>query len=462
MHQNQLSNGNAMSNSSVKAQEIPEAIDWHEGMLLAPEHFQQMNARQEMLVGYGLSCSPYQWGVRHLEWDANLLASGTLSVTQLEAILPDGLIATVNEPGELELALKPYAEQMRSAAVPVCLVAPARKMETGAGDLERYQSDPGVPPEDASYAGLNGASIPRLRPRLALLTGSIPPKYVGFPLVRVRYENEVFAASNDHPVLSVPVSSRLGSLCSQVARHVREKALYLADRARGSDGGTGQAAAEYVKTLIHSLVSSLPPFEGGLYTGVAHPYPLYLALCAMAGSVAGVGLSLVPPVFPPYDHNNPYESFQEVKKYIFQVIAEGISETWASFRFHRAEQTFVLAAKTGWSEVLGERRPGRTSLVLALRTPSGATEKDMLAWGSNCVIGTSGVVASLVNRRILGAARRPVESADDLIPAKGLLLFELEPDAEFIRLDEDLQVFDRRPDAVPPLEALLFVRKPGK
>jgi type VI secretion system protein ImpJ len=452
-----------MSNSLVKAREIPEAIEWHEGMLLAPEHFQQMNARQEMLVGYGLSCSPYQWGVRHLEWDANLLASGTLSVTELEAILPDGLIATVNEPGELQLPLKPYAEQMRSSPVPVCLVVPARKREAGAGDLERYRSDPGIPPEDSGSSVLNGASIPRLRPRLALLTGTIPPKYVGFPLVRVQYENEVFTASNDHPVLSVPVSSRLGTLCSQVARHVREKALYLADRARGSDDGIGQLTAEDLKSLIHSLVTSMPPFEAGLYTGATHPYPLYLALCSLAGSVAGVGLSLVPPVFPPYDHNNPYESFQEVKKYIFQVIAEGISETWASFRFQRAEQVFVLAAKTGWSEMLaGGRRQGRVSLVLALRTPTGATEKDMLAWGSNCVIGTSGVVASLVNRRILGAARRQVESADDLIPAKGLLLFELEPDPEFIRPDEDLQAFDRRPDAAPPLEALLFVRKPGK
>src|SRR5215469_18608130 len=104
----------------MKAQDIPEAIQWHEGMLLVPEHFQQMNARLEMLAGYGLSCSPYQWGVRRFEYDANLLASGLVSVTELEAVLPDGLVVNIAEPGDLKLELKPCAEQMKQGPVPVC------------------------------------------------------------------------------------------------------------------------------------------------------------------------------------------------------------------------------------------------------------------------------------------------------------------------------------------------------
>jgi type VI secretion system protein ImpJ len=168
----------------------------------------------------------------------------------------------------------------------------------------------------------------------------------------------------------------------------------------------------------------------------------------------------VPPVFGPYDHNNPYPSFEEVKAYIFQVIAEGISETWATFRFQRGMEGFVLSAKAGWGELLpAQARPGSSPLLMALRGPSGSSEKDMLAWGANCVIGRSGVIASLVTRRILGVPRRHVETAADLIPAKGLLLFELENDPEFLRASEDLQAFDRRPDAVAPAEILLFVRK---
>lgn len=443
----------------MKARDIPQAIEWHEGMLLTPEHFREMNTRQEMLVGYALSCAPYQWGVRRFEWDANLLASGIVSVTELEAILPDGLVASPAEPGDLQLELKPFAEQMKQTAVPVCLVVPARKPVVAEGDLERYESVFAADADRDADAVLNGNGIPRLRPRLSLLAGVIPPKYSGFPLLRVRYENEVFTASADYPVLSVAVASRLGSFCSAVARHVREKALYLADRLRGHENGL--QPEQDTRRLIHGLVSALPAFEAALYAGDTHPYPLYLALCSLAGSVAGVGLSVVPPVFAPYDHNNPYRSFEEVRNYIFQVIAEGISETWASFRFRREREVFVLPGKAGWSELLSSEKKA-ASLVLALRGPSGATEKDMLAWGSNCVVGTSGVIPSLVTRRILGVARNHVEAMPELTPGKGMLLFELASDPEFLRQEEDLQVFDRRPDAVVPADVLLFVRKPGK
>jgi type VI secretion system protein ImpJ len=442
----------------MNARDIPEAIEWHEGMLLTPEHFQQMNARQEMLMGYGLACAPFQWGVRRFEWDANLLAAGLLSVTELEAIMPDGLVANLATPGDLQLELKPYAEQMKQAIVPVCLVVPARKRVAAEGDLERYESVSPAPGPDRNpeEAALNGNGIPRLRPRLGLLAGLIPPKYTGFPLLRVRYENEAFVASPDFPILSVPVSSRLGHLCSLVARRIREKALYLANRARGRGDDAGIQSELDTKRLIHSLVSALPAFEAAFYTGETHPYPLYLALCSLAGSIAGVGLSLVPPVFVPYDHNNPYQSFEEVKTYLFQVIAEGISETWSTFRFHREDDVFVLSSKAGWIEMLP------SPLVLAVRGPSGSSEKEMLEWGMSCVIGSAGIVPSLVTRRILGCPRRHVEVLDDLIPGRGLLLFELETGLEFIRTDEDLQVFNRSGDALLPADVLLLVRKPGK
>ncbi len=444
----------------MKAREIPEAIQWHEGMLLTPEHFEQMNTRQEMLAGYGLSCAPYQWGVRRFDWDANLLASGLLSVTELEAVLPDGLIVSLAAPGDLKLELKPCAEQMKQGPVPICLVVPARKTMAAEGDLDRYESVTAVPVDSKPNDDDASNGIPRLRPRLSLLPAPLPPKYIGFPLLRIRYEGEVFTASPDYPVLSVPVSSRLGSLSSLIARHVREKALYLADRARARENGAGLESEQHARPLIHALVSALPAFEAALYTGETHPFPLYLALCSLAGSVAGVGLTLVPPVFAPYDHSNPYHSFEEVKAYIFQVIAEGISETWATFRFHRGAEGFVLSAKAGWSELLPQQtKPGASPLLIALRGPSGSSEKDMLAWGANCVIGTSGIIPSLVTRRILGVPRRHVETAADLIPAKGLLLFELDNDPEFLHASEDLQAFDRRPDAVAPAEVLLFVRK---
>jgi type VI secretion system protein ImpJ len=443
----------------MNARDIPEAIQWHEGMLLTPEHFQQMNLRAEMLVGYSLACTPYLWGVRQFQWDSNLLASGLFAVTALEALMPDGLVAMLDEPGALKLDLKPFVEQMKQAPVPVCLIVPGRKSTPSQGDLERYGSVPGIP-LGGQDEPLTGISIPRLRPRLGLLAGTIPPKYVGFPLLQVSYENEVFTASPDYPLLSVAVHSRLGSLCSETAQRVREKALYLSERSRNPQVDTGLDFELENKRLVHNLVAALPAFEAQLYTGMSHPYSLYLALCSLAGSIAGVGLSQVPPVFAPYDHTNPHQSFEEVRRYIFQVMAEGISETWATFRFQRDGDVFMLPETSGWSDLVPwGKTPRQPPLVLALRGPAGSSEKDMLDWGNSCVIGSENIVRSLVSRRILGPQRRHVQALEDLIPGKGTLLFELAADPEFIRKDEDLQVFDRRGDAVLPADVLLFVRK---
>ena len=56
---------------------IPERIQWHEGLLLAPQHFQQTQARTDALVSWhGLAATPLAWGVRHMEIDPGLLANG--------------------------------------------------------------------------------------------------------------------------------------------------------------------------------------------------------------------------------------------------------------------------------------------------------------------------------------------------------------------------------------------------
>jgi hypothetical protein len=51
----------------------PDRIQWHEGMLLSPQHFQQEAARVDALVAWHtLASSPYSWGIRRLELDQSL------------------------------------------------------------------------------------------------------------------------------------------------------------------------------------------------------------------------------------------------------------------------------------------------------------------------------------------------------------------------------------------------------
>ena len=50
---------------------VEDRIQWHEGMLLAPQHFQQTSARLDSLVAWHtLLAAPFSWGVRRLRIDA--------------------------------------------------------------------------------------------------------------------------------------------------------------------------------------------------------------------------------------------------------------------------------------------------------------------------------------------------------------------------------------------------------
>ena len=104
------------------ADDIPPAIQWHEGMLLTPQHFQQNAARNEMLQQYStLASAPYAWGVQQLQFDTRLISSGTYRVLHLEAIMPDGSVVShrAERDPELMFDLMPQKESMRSAPLTV-------------------------------------------------------------------------------------------------------------------------------------------------------------------------------------------------------------------------------------------------------------------------------------------------------------------------------------------------------
>src|SRR5690242_15338125 len=96
---------------------VVERIEWHEGLLLAPQHFQLMSARLDSLVAWQtLAAAPFSWGVRRLVLDTGLLPAGMLRVLALDAIMPDGTAVSYSgdsgRQGRLELSLEPYTEQL--------------------------------------------------------------------------------------------------------------------------------------------------------------------------------------------------------------------------------------------------------------------------------------------------------------------------------------------------------------
>jgi type VI secretion system protein ImpJ len=448
-----------MTDSRREALKITEAIDWHEGMLLAPQHFQQLSLRQEELLHYhAAALAPFHWGVLRLDVDSAALTQGVLRVAELEAVLPDGLTVSreLDDPQPLEVDLKPYAAAIEGGAVTVYLAVPARRsgLSPIQGEFPRYRSVDGGPVVDES-SGEGDVFIPRLRPCPVLLVAEAPSRrYSALPVARVRRADQKFRLDEswEPPALRVPLGSPLGRLAAEVAERLRKKTEVLSDRTRARGVSQPSQMLE-TQLMIHSLMGALPRLEAILGTGAAHPFALYLALCEVAGHAAAVGHGLVPPLFPPYDHADPMAAFTRVRDFILRVAGEGVSESYSPFRFYFEHGFYNLAFDEDWRN---------QSLVLGVRGTSGMSDDEVERWVEQSLIGSQGLIQGMRDRRVLGARRRRIEREGDLVPAGGVLLFSLESDPEFVQPNQILQVWNAadRGDTPRVVEIVLYVKVP--
>ncbi|MGZ5440846.1 MAG: type VI secretion system baseplate subunit TssK [Thermoanaerobaculia bacterium] len=434
------------------ARDVPPAIQWHEGMLLAPQHFQGLAQRQETLLHYhATAISPFHWGVRHLEVDTVKLVDGLFRVIELEAVMPDGLVVSYSagDGPDLVFDLTQLADiKVKPATVHLAVVARSR----GLALAERFAFEESGPVPDEN-TGEGELPLIVLRPRLHLIAGEEPaPKYVTFPLAEVKYEHDVYTRTRfEPPLLRVAPGSAVHGLCSAVTTRLREKAAVLADQARSTADAHAPQRLE-TKTLIHCLVGELPAFEAVLGTGNSHPFQLYVAFCSLLGHVAGVSRSLIPPPLERYDHNDLMATFDQVRAAISRALDEGIHEAYTAYTFRHDGEEFRLYFDPEWMT-----RP----LVIGVRAPAGMPAREMTAWMSACVIGSRSHIESLRDRRMSGARRKAIEADADLVPSTGVTLYALTADPELITPGEDLVVLSPGESSTrSPDQMVLYIRKP--
>jgi len=439
------------------APKLPDAIQWHEGMLLAPQHFQQMSARIDDLLHYQLdAAAPFHWGIKSLTIDTVLLIEGVFRLLEVEAVMPDGLVVyhTPATEGDLEVDLTPYTDEMSQTPISIYLVVPAKKegQVAARGTLARYNSVEGQPVIDEN-TGESELSIPRLVPRLSLLITDKPPqKYTALPLAQVTYKNETYAMTDYlAPCLHVALKSPVGRLCSAISRRLREKAVFLAERISSPAAALRGPMSLETKLLIHAMVSGLPAFEALLSSGRAHPYALYLSLCAIMGNLSALGTGLVPPVLAPYNHDDLYANFDETRNYIFRVIDEGILESHTAIPFDFENGVFTVRLIRAWTT---------PTIVVGVRGRTAMPAEEVMTWFEECLISSDANVESLKEKRIRGADREKIDGDEELVPTRGVTLYSVNTDAEFITPDKKLQIFNTSDpmNKRGPAEIILYVR----
>ncbi|HEX5869424.1 MAG TPA: type VI secretion system baseplate subunit TssK, partial [Longimicrobium sp.] len=280
---------------------VPDAVAWHEGMLLAPQHFQQAALHAEALLGYHLAAlSPWHWGVRRLALDCAALSKGTVRITELDAVMPDGLVVRRREGDPaVETKLEPYAATAKDGVLTVHLcVRPRTAAADAIGALARVECYAGEPVPD-TLSGEGPTEVLRLRPRLALIVSRERPRgWVSFPMARVRQSGGAWALAGDlPPILSLATAPALRDRCNALLCAVRGRATAIARTLRTERAAGRWAAATAAQPALSALAAVLPRLEALVHAPAVHPHAVYLGLCDLAGQLSAAGAGRVPPLF---------------------------------------------------------------------------------------------------------------------------------------------------------------------
>jgi type VI secretion system protein ImpJ len=465
-------------NSGDRVAVPTDGILWHDGLLLAPVHFEQLTQRHEELVAYHVrSGFQYAWGVRRLALVPGKLAQNVVAVSLIEAVLPDGLLVNHSEdvPAlQLELG-DAMLDALRApgARCTIYLAVPAAGKAAGRARLRSVER------EDAELC--------RVQPNARLVAEAdlSPGADVNLPLLQLKFEKQQLQVEAFLPPL---LDIDLVPLDGQASLRARAQALYR--RLAETERQLAAVAAECGERLrrlelreqLHCLCAGMPQLGGVLALDGATPLQLYFALAQVLGHLAILrNLAEAAPEAPPYQHRSPRRTFD----LLFDLIdarLDTIERRCAELAFDRGAQDFRLQLDAGllqgWPAralVSGAGPEESTVLLVGLR---GLSPEQAEHWMAHALIACSSQMDDVRERRVRGAARYHIDAGGALIvlaaerdplapPAAavraidveglrtaGTVLFAIAPDAPLVRAGEPLIV--EAPGCPPPEEIVLL------
>lgn len=401
---------------------IPDAVLWHEGMLLMPQHFQAADQHHEAQLHYKLmSLNPFSWGVNSFEINQGLLLQGLFRVLSLSAVMPDGQIVCFKNDDvrhmELEISL-----DVTDAAQPegVCIWITIPKHADGTlvdGKTARYQSRETIVRDQTTGEEIQ---VPGLVPNIALWVGEIPPsRFSALPLAHVKAKGVQFSLTHFvPPLMVVRDDTKLYSLCHTLAERIRSKASTLVDRAASLSANESSLLLE---TRFHmlGLLTGLSAFEALLHSKAAHPLTLFTAMHSLAGGAASIGGTFLPPRVD-YEHTDPMRCFKKIAAFICRMIEAGIPESYKTHVFKQEKSVFTLELKN--------IPYGEGNYVIGVSFGPSDDPQKIQEWMDRAVIGKDKTLNKLMKQRTIGAQRNILDRIPGMVTPVKVILYKVHID----------------------------------
>ncbi len=417
--------------ADISAAAVPDAVQWSEGMLLAPQHFQQDAKRAEMAATYRLRATrPFAWGVREIAFDADALTAGFVNVLRLDALMPDGLIVAFppdDDEAALEIGLNEGDNAALKGDIWIHLGVAAHSSEAAASTgLQRYVSLEGKPEKDENDDALE-ETVARLRPRLRLIASGAPrlgsPNMQSIPIARIRREGTALRmADYAPPCLKVRAGTPLHEAAAGAIGTVRQAIDTLLGSQRSPEAASLHISADPLDGA-RVLMPPLPRLAALVESDEAPPFDLYLSLCDMLGAAATLEIEPSPPVPAAYDHRDALACYTDIAS----RIAAAVSRLGPRHDLLKLERTGA-----GRFTLPRHAETPAAPFILVLFPAAGQSAEATASWLLAAAIADETRMEAVLLNRVLGVGRRAVSASERALFAtpRGAVAFEVAAGAD--------------------------------
>ena len=406
-------------------------IQWYEGMMLAPHHFQQDEFRryQEACIRLKLSY-PFAYGFSSFTIDTLALAKNLFVVSEMEGVFPDGEIFSISQP--LQVSLGDFATHSLSDITIWLGIAP---WDEGVSPLNRDRPRYKVVEEKAvgSYEDAsNLLPISRLMPIVQIYAAKEKSEaFVSMPIATLQCEHNVFSfAPFIAPCFHMSDAQLILDELRKIAQLCRKKELFLLKKYDHTLGV--KSTKQEIMTLfsLDRLRSTIPCLEMIINNPEMPPFEAYKELIRILGKMTSIQQDIVAKNVVPYHHERIYHSFLSLLTEI-KLSLDSIVETYQYIEFDETQNVFSLLI-----------HPETKTIFLSMVFQK--DQEDKIEWLNNAIIVSDSEVDLVVKERITGAKRRVLkhyEYPQDLYDP-GDLLIEVEVDNKYVFKNKKLIIFN--------------------
>ena len=405
---------------------MPDPIDWEQGMLLSPQHFQQQEMHVDRLTTHKMYVSqPNYYGLIDIDLDTDDIAHGHVSLNRLHAVMPDGQIIDFNKSDgnsklDIQIAEDAFVDIDKHKGLLVSVGIVNRKIDGSAnnGSQKRYGTYEQEDVTDENNADQKANVKKKIIEVSLFASDRIPSRFVSLPLfyLQRRDDKRYQFAKNRRghyyhpPMLNIQVSRnifgkdslycRLENLASQMRS--KAKSLLNTMTVESNDRAT-----------INALIGRLPPLEMLLNSAMIHPFQVYTVFVdLLAGYMT---MEYTNDFFEPagYIHDDAAPGFMEHIDVMLTQI-ENIQLAFESIPFFDIDR--------GIFELKLPEDQDQQQVIIALIPREGQDPRLLESWLKSAGVATDTTFDNLRKQRLLGANRETLSGQERValrLPVKG-------------------------------------------